>query len=174
VTLDKPGAVHVWARGVDRDGKDCTTPRHKITCARGHNSPPVVTDFSGPRGPFPGEEVGADGTVRRYHEWRWPNAQGYDPEEIEVVSWHWGIYDGPDDDGDGFGDTLLAWKSADGSVHSTIPEQLKIRESPTRNSFAVRVYQLSEIDREVRIVVTVADSARKERKWSDGHVTLMK
>jgi len=174
-THDHPGSVQASFRGVDKDGKDCTGPRVKFNVrTNAPNNPPVVTSFGGPTDAGEGFERGSDGTLRKYHEWRWTNAQGYDPEEIEVNSWQWGVYDGGDLDGDGLPDRLLAGENADGSVFTKDPEQIEVIPSDGPHTFTVRVYQLTADVEQAQIEVTVTDAAAKPRKWGDGHVTLMK
>jgi hypothetical protein len=126
--MDKPGAYQLTARGVDANGNTCTTPRHKLTCAKGHNAEPVVV-VDGGLDPYVETRFSDDGT----DSWdvagaTWTAARSYDPEGTETFTSHtWtvtlhgpdgmpyviasldnGVFSGGDLDGDGVPDLTLS------------------------------------------------------------------
>lgn len=167
--IDHPGETNVLLRGIDSKGNDCSSPI-KIRSRERFNSPPVVL-FDGPQDFGEHEASQADGTVLRYHEWRWNISRSYDPE-TSIASLEWGIYGGGDLDGDGIPDTLDAGKSADGTGFSYLPG-LIVRPIDDQNQFILWVTP-ELTDATLRMAVTATDTAAKPRKWGDGHVTLMK
>jgi hypothetical protein len=68
----------VQARGVDKEGRDCTTPKHKFSSRKGANADPVVLVDAGVAGAVTTE---SDGNGRSYEVghalWR---SRSYDPD----------------------------------------------------------------------------------------------
>lgn len=167
--LNKPGTINAFLRGVDSNGNTCTSPI-KIRSRNNYNAAPVVL-FDEPLDYGEHEEKQADGTVLRYHEWRWDISRSYDPE-TSIKTIEWGIYGGADLDGDGIPDILYAGKNADGTVFSKLPG-LIVEKIDDRYLLGLRVTP-ELTDDTLHVAVTATDTAAKEKKWGDGHVTLMK
>jgi hypothetical protein len=169
--LDHPGNVNALLRGVDGKGHDCSSPI-KIRSRERYNSAPVVL-FDGPQDFGEHSATQDDGTVLRYHEWRWDISRSYDPE-TSIATFEWGIYGGGDLDGDGIPDTLYAGKTVDGAEFSKLPG-LIVKHIDDQQQFILWVTP-ELTDGTLRMAVTATDNAAKPRprRWGDGHVTLMK
>jgi len=167
--MNKPGTFNALLRGVDANGNDCTSPI-KIRSRNNFNAAPVVL-FDGPLDYGEHEELQADGTMLRYHEWRWDISRSYDPE-TSIASLEWGIYGGGDLDGDGIPDTLYAGKMADGTDFSKLDGLVVVH---VDNPYQFILWVTPALtDDTLRMAVTATDTAAKPRRWGDGHVTLMK
>jgi len=167
--ITKPGTINAQLRGIDANGNTCSSPI-KIRSRNNYNAAPVVL-FDGPQDFGEHELMNGDGTILRYHEWRWSTSRSYDPETA-IASEEWGIYGGGDLDGDGIPDVLIAGKTADGDEFSYDPG-LIVKDAPEQQQFVLWVTPRFR-ESPTRMTVTATDTAGRKEKWGDGHVTLMK
>ena len=179
IAIDEPGACIVSARGVDKDGRDCTGPRHTIKSNKRFNAPPEPL----PAGPIDGgfgEMSDNDGTAPyRYHEWRWNTGRSYDAEG-DPYSTAFTILLEADLDGDGVLDEL-GKGMGDGSVRTADLDgdgrpDLVVMQSKD-DEFVVRCLHRTIKSKEDVYVWKMAikeQGITARKKEFRGHVTLMK
>jgi len=170
LNITKPGTINAELRGTDANGNTCSSPI-KVRSRNNYNAAPVVL-FDGPQDYGEHFEQQADGTALRYHEWFWDISRSYDPE-TSIASIEWGIYGGGDLDSDGIPDTLYAGITTDGVPFSKLLGLWLSKKGYDYYKTMARVTPELKDDT-LRMTVTATDTAAKEKRWGDGHVTLMK
>jgi hypothetical protein len=79
IEIPKPSACTLSARGVDKDGRDCTTPRHKLTASKKANADPVlVVDEA--LNQTSGEDPLGSGEMAPWSQATWSCRRSYDPD----------------------------------------------------------------------------------------------
>jgi hypothetical protein len=181
ISIDEPGVCTLTARGVDKDGKDCTTPKHKLHCAKGQNAAPVIIVPAEPMdSPF--FKTTSDGKRLPYHEWAW-RCICYDPDDPTYECYGELEITGGDLDGDGRGDVLCYLDSdgkrvvagdwdADG-VDDDCDGFTNLTHS-SEHTFVVRCPSKSKEDVYVWKVKEKKKESTEGKKEYVGHVSLLK
>jgi hypothetical protein len=175
ISIDEPGACVISARGVDKDGKDCTTPRGIIRASHRNNAPPVQLCAEPTDSPFFKQ---VDGQRLRYHRWRWAPVC-YDPDD---ASFRCDTDFSIANPGEGTPDIYVVEMAADGSVKIAGDwdgdgvdddcDGAADRSFPAVHVFEVRCPSKSKEDVYVwKVRMSSGESSKKEFK---GHVTLLK
>jgi hypothetical protein len=178
IAIDEPGVCQVYARGVDKDGKDCTTPRHLIKSHAKYNAPPEPL----PDGPIDdgfGEMSDNDGTPGyRYHQWRWTPGRSYDAEG-DTFDTQFFILLEADLDGDGEFDALSN-RAGDGSVRTADLDRdgrpdLMVMQSKGDEFIVRELFRtMSKEDVYVWKMAIKEQGITPRKKEFKGHVTLLK